>query len=165
MAEKVEILKMNKAELNEKIQSSRSRLEEALTKISDNRMSLVILHGEWSTKDLIGHLGFWEQRVLNLFDVLKAGEIPEPYEDMDELNDRAVSEMRLRSLADIRDFEREVYENLLRLIRNASDAELFEPDHFPWTGGHAFEEIISDNTWGHYDEHLPELTAWLKRIA
>jgi hypothetical protein len=156
---------MNKQELMTKIQTSREQLEEALSQISNERMLMVILHGEWSVKDLIGHLGFWESRVASLFPILRAGTNPEPFRDIDVLNAQAIDEMRTLSLAEVRRLEKSAYQKILAMIKEANDPELFDPDHFAWTEGRRFEEIISDNTWGHYEEHLPELRAWLKRIA
>jgi len=156
---------MNRKELMDKILSSREQLDEALGQISNERMALIILHGEWSVKDLIGHLGFWESRIASLFPLLKAGKTPEPFKDIDLLNSQAIDEMRTLSLADVRRLEKSAYQKILALIKEASDPELFNSDHFAWTEGRCFEEIISDNTWGHYEEHLPELQAWLKRVA
>ena len=156
---------MNRKELIDKILASRAQLEEALGQISNERMLMVILHGEWSVKDLIGHLGFWESRIASLFPLLKAEKTPEPFKDIDALNSQAIDEMRTLSLADVRRLEKSAYQKILALIKEASDPELFDPDHFAWTEGRCFEEIISDNTSGHYEEHLPELQAWLKRVA
>jgi len=156
---------MNRKELIDKILASRAQLEEALGQISNERMLMVLLHGEWSVKDLIGHLGFWESRVAALFPLLKVGKTPEPFKDIDALNSQAIDEMRTLSLSDVRRLEKSAYQKILAVIKEASDPELFDPDHFAWTEGRCFEEIISDNTWGHYEEHLPELQAWLKRVA
>ena len=51
---------MNKRDLTEKILASRQDLDIALNKLNDQQKLLVILHGEWSAKDLLGHFGFWE---------------------------------------------------------------------------------------------------------
>jgi hypothetical protein len=156
---------MNKTDLRNKILASREALEGAFGRISEAQMSLIILHGDWSVKDLIGHLGFWENRVVILYEILSAGNIPEPMQDFDILNSQAVLEMRKLSLAKVKSIELSAFQKVLAIVNDANDSELFKPDHYAWTKGRCFEEIISDNTWGHYDEHLPELVAWLKRIA
>ena len=156
---------MNKQELTTKILTGRTQLEAALSHVDEERMPLIILHGEWSVKDLIGHLGFWENSVVSLFNALRAGKTPEPFPELDALNARVLSESRKQSLSEVRRQEKGAYQKVLALIKDASDRELFDPAHFPWTEGRPFESFISDNTYGHYEEHLPELTAWLKRIA
>jgi hypothetical protein len=156
---------MNKQELTAKILAGRQELENALAHVDDERMPLIILHGEWSVKDLIGHLGFWEESVVLLFNTLRARKTPEPYPEVDVLNEQVLTASRKQSLAEVRRQEKSAYQKVLSLVKEATDKELFDPRHFAWTEGRPFEEIISDNTYGHYEEHLPELTAWLKRIA
>jgi hypothetical protein len=156
---------MNKEELLEKVKTSRTNLDLALLKISEDRMTSKVLHGEWSVKDLIGHLAFWENRAAALYDMLSKGETPAPVQDIDKLNAQAVSEMNSVSLEKIRLLETKAYMKILKVIEDASEPELFDQHHFPWTQGRSFQEIIADNTWNHYDEHLLELTAWQKRIA
>jgi hypothetical protein len=156
---------MDKQELMAKILSGRAQLDAALSRVDEERMPLIVLHGEWSVKDLIGHLGFWENRVVTLFNTLRAGKIPEPAPDLDVINARVLTDSRKQSLAEVRRQERNAYQKLVALVKDATDRELFDPAHFPWTEGRPFETFISDNSYGHYEEHLPELTAWLKRVA
>lgn len=155
---------MNKQELMAEITSGRASLDAALSKVDEERMPLIVLHGEWSVKDLIGHLGFWEDTIVKFFDILQTGKTPEPFE-LDAVNAKALVESRKQSLSDVCKQEKAAYQKVLELVNNTPDDELFDPAHFPWTGGRPFEELIRDNTCGHYEEHMPELSAWLKRIA
>jgi hypothetical protein len=156
---------MNKQELLDKIVTGRAQLEAALSHIDEERMPLIILHGEWSVKDLIGHLGYWEGFVVTLFNTYRAGKTPEPFSDVDLVNAQVLSQSRKQSLSELRRQEKNAYQKILALLQEASPQELFNADHFPGTKGQPFESIISDNTYGHYAEHLPELNAWLKRIS
>ena len=75
MAVKVGIFSMNKDELLLKIRSSRQRLEEALANIRADQMDRVILHGQWSVRDMVGHICFWEDKLLSLYDILSSIDI------------------------------------------------------------------------------------------
>jgi hypothetical protein len=156
---------MNKAELKEQILASRQELQSAMARVGDERAELVILHGEWSLKDLIGHLGFWEENVAKLYETLAAGQQVPALEDMDALNAQAINDWGARSLDVVRRDEEAAYQRVMALVDAAAEANLFDPAFFPWTEGRPFAEFISDNTCGHYEEHLPEVIAWLKRIA
>lgn len=156
---------MNKSDLLANLTSGRARLEAALSRIDEERMPLIVLHGEWSVKDLIGHLGYWEGVVVSLFAMLRAGKTPEPFTDVDVLNAQVLSQSRKQSLSELRRQEKTAYQKILALIDEASEQELFNINHFPGANGRPFESFISDNTYGHYAEHLPELNAWLKRIS
>lgn len=156
---------MNKRELTAKILSGRAQLEAAISRIDEERMPLIVLHGEWSVKDLIGHLGYWEGFVVSLFSLFRSGKTPEPASELDLINARVLVEARKQSLNEVLRQEKAAYQKILALINEASERELFNSEHFPGAAGQPFESFISDNTYGHYAEHLPELTAWLKRIS
>jgi hypothetical protein len=156
---------MNKKELMTNIETGRQQLEIALAHVDDERMPLIVLHGEWSVKDLIGHLSFWENTVVALFNTLKAGRIPEPLPELDALNAQVLTASRKQSLAEVRRQEKAAYQKLIALVQAATETELFDGRHFPWTEGRPFAELVADNSYGHYAEHLPELAAWLKRVA
>ncbi len=155
----------SKQELLIHILAERQELESALAQVKDSQMDLTILYGEWTVKDLIGHLAFWEESVAALFATLQAGQTPAPFPDLDQLNARQVDEWRKIPLAGVKTREKAAFEQVLALARSASDAELFDSAHFPWTDGRAYADFICDNNWGHYKEHLAELISWLKRIA
>ncbi len=155
----------NKQELTAKIVAARQQLDSVLIHVDEERMPLVILHGEWSVKDLIGHLGFWENSVVMLFNTLRAGKTPPPYPELNALNAQVLADSRKQSLSEVRRQEKTAYQKVLSLVHDATGPELFDPAHFPWTEERPFESFIQDNTIGHYEEHLPEVTAWLKRIA
>lgn len=155
---------LNKKELTGKILAGRKQLEAALDHVDNERMPLVILHGEWSVKDLIGHLGFWEEHVVSLFTTLRTGRKPLPSPELDVLNAKVLVDSRKLSVAEIRRQEKKAYQDVLALIEKATYEELFDGAYFSWTEGRPFYEFIADNTYGHYEEHLPEVLAWLKRM-
>lgn len=156
---------MNKSELLTNINNGRASLEFCLSRIPDEKMDLIILHGEWSVKDMIGHLGFWEDRICKLFGLLKKGNSPDPNEDLDLINQQSIKDLRKIALSEIIEFEKSAFHNLRAIAENANDEELFSANYFSWTEGRPFAEIILDDTTGHYEEHIPEITAWEKRIA
>jgi hypothetical protein len=157
--------KNTKQELLDTILAGREKLDDALAKVTDSQMTLAILHAKWTTKDLLGHLAFWEESAATLFTTLRMGQEPEPFPALDELNARQLAEWRTIPLAEVKTREKAAFERVLELIRSANDTELFDPAHFPFTGGRAYEEFFRDNTCGHYEEHLASLNTWLKRIA
>ena len=105
-----------------------------------------------------------------IFDVLGvhemvSGKTPEPVTDMDALNAQVLAESRRLSLDEVREREQAAYQALLDTVEAASHDEIFEPGYFAWAKGNAFVGWIEGNTWDHYAEHLPELVAWMKRVA
>jgi hypothetical protein len=159
---------LNKKELTEKIIAERKQLDSALAHVDNERMPLIVFHRAWSVKDLIAHLGYWEEHLVSLFAALQAGKKPPPYplpaSELDLLNARVLNESRRLSLTEVQRQEKKAYQDVLALIQKATHEELFDGSYFAWTEGRPFYTFVADNTYGHYEEHLPELLAWLKRI-
>ncbi len=148
---------MNKAELLANIRSGRAQLESALTQFSDDQLLAPNLHGGWSIKDLIAHFGFWEQHTASKFSALLRGvEPPDETLTLDELNTRVYAQNQHKPPTEVRLEEQAAYEQLLLLVENALDDDLFNPQRFAWTEGKPFAEWIENNTYGHYEEHAAD---------
>ena len=151
---------MNKVELLARMRSGRAQFENALAQFSDDQSLAPNLHGGWSIKDLIAHIGFWEQHTAMRFSALLRGaKLPEESLTLDELNAQVYAQNRHKSLAEVRLKEQAAYEQLLLLTKNALDDALFNPRRFAWTEGKPFAEWIESNTYGHYEEHLADFDA------
>ena len=150
---------MNRAELLARIRSGRARFESVLAQFSDDQLLAPNLHDGWSIKDLIAHLGFWEQHTARRFSALLRGVAP-PDESLtlDELNAQVYAQNRHKPLVEVRLEEQAAYEQLLLLVENAMDEDLFNAQRFAWTGGKPFAEWIEGNTYGHYEEHRADLS-------
>jgi hypothetical protein len=157
--------KLTKEQVLDKIISGHRAFEEILARVPEQAMEAPALHDGWSVKDVLGHLGFWEGLTASRFTLLRAGGTPDPLGDMDTLNARVLTEMRRLPLEEVRRSEQESYRQLLGLVQNASPDELFNPGYFSWTNNHPFVNWIAGDSWEHYEEHLPELAAWLERGA
>ena len=155
---------MDRDGLLSQLKQGRQELVKVLDGIPDERLEVPCLPNGWSIKDFIGHLGFWEKRALEIFYYFKKESMPDPKPDtlsLDEINALAYSANHNLSLETVRSNEQEAYQNLIRLVELATDEELFDPLHFSLMEGKPFANWIEDNTYGHYQEHLPELRAAL----
>jgi uncharacterized protein (TIGR03083 family) len=145
---------MNKAELLANIRAGRQQLDVSLARLSEEQWLAPALHGGWSIKDLIAHFGFWEERIVILYEQLSRG--AEPAADdlaLDDLNAQAYAQHQAKALDEVRREERAAYSQLVALTANASEDALFNPQRFAWTQGKPFAEWIENNTYGHYEEH------------
>jgi hypothetical protein len=149
---------MNKTELLTHIRSGRAQFESVLARFSHDQLLAPTLHGSWSIKDLIAHIGFWEQHTTVRFGALLRGaEPPDEGITLDELNAQVYAQNQHKPLAEVRLEEQAAYEQLLLLVENALDDDLFNPQRFAWTESKPFAEWIENNTYGHYAEHLTDL--------
>lgn len=153
---------MNRAELLSNIDTGRAELEAALATIDRPLLTEPLLPNGWSAKDVIGHIGFWERRIADLFDMLTRGEAPEDTvtsDTVDVVNARAFEANQTVPLGITEVNEQEAYQALRHVAETASDPDLFDPHRFPWTQGMPFYQFIVENTYGHYADHLTDLRA------
>lgn len=153
---------MDRTELVNQIRAGRAELEAAMTRYDRRDLTAPLLTNGWSIKDLIAHLGVWERRMVTLFDILRAGEVPQDTvaaETVDAFNARAHQENQLLPLGIVQINELEAYQALLRIAATAPEADLFDPQRFAWTEGEAFYRFILVNTSEHYADHIPDLLA------
>jgi carboxymethylenebutenolidase len=151
---------MNRKDLLNQIQRDRQELQTVLNGIPDDQMEVATFPNGWSLKDFLGHLGFWEKRALEMFYYFKEVSIPEPKPgslSLDEINAWAFSANQNLPAGTVRTAEQEAYQALIKLVEMAGEEELFDPQHFPLTDGREFFHWIEDNTFGHYQEHMPDL--------
>lgn len=153
---------MDRSELLARIEASRKELEAEISRFDKQDINTPLLPNGWSIKDVVAHIGFWERRIAGLYDILKAGEIPEGTVDLstvDELNNRVYEDNQLIPWGIVQVNEKEAYLALRAVAENAPDDDLFNPDRFPWTQGTRFAQFIVENTYEHYNDHLPDLRA------
>lgn len=155
---------MDKNELLERIETSRRELDALLSEFAPGQMEQPVLPGGWTLKDFLAHLEFWERRAVARYQALRegqAGRLPGDDLSEDEINRQAYEHSRARSLDEVRAAERAAYGALLAVVRAAPDADLFDPQRFSFTGGQPLWGWFKGPTYGHYEEHLPDLRAAL----
>lgn len=151
---------MDRQALLMNMRAGHERLEMVLARMDAARMVEPVLYGLWSVKDMLAHIGFWEQHIADAYRTLQRGDVPAPAPDetsVHEINARVFAEQRGRPLADVRREEGEAYRALLALAETAPEDDLFNPHRFAWTQGRPFAELIQNNTYEHYDEHVEDL--------
>jgi len=111
-------------------------------------------NGEWSYKDLVAHVGYWEDRTAQMFADLLEGRAPsDDPRDLDEVNLAVYQAHRHQAAAEVRDYEAAAYERLLALVERAMEDDLFDPLRFAAMDGRPFVEEVTYNSYGHYEQH------------
>ena len=150
--------------------------KELITKIQQDRQAIASLwqgltrdqmthrpgpHPEWSVKDLIAHLSWWETNAMQRITILMTNH-PAKLADVDALNARVFIENKDRSLESVlSEFE----SNLSRLeaqINTLSDDGLNDESRYP--GGLPLKQYLIVNTYGHYVDHIDELRSYVESL-
>lgn len=153
---------MDRKMMMEKIRASRENWQAALASVPADRMEVPGVEGNWSVKDIICHVTWFEREMVNLLRTraLEQGS-PLWLLPRDERNQAIYEAEKDRPLASALDEAGQVYQAFLRELKQVSEADLHDPNQFgmppdwqPW-------QVLAENIWEHYDDHTRDLRSWL----
>jgi uncharacterized protein (TIGR03083 family) len=151
---------MNKDEFVTTLRSQRERLEAALAGLSEAQITRPGANGQWSVKDLIAHLTYWERGMVDILEQIARGE---PIQDEEgtaaAINDRIYVRNRERPLADVMADFRETHRRLLDALQALPDETLNGPSPFEPPDGKRLWEYIAGESFRHYKEHIDQIHA------
>jgi uncharacterized protein (TIGR03083 family) len=152
---------MNKTEFITTLRAQRERLEAALAGLSEAQITRPGANGQWSVKDLVAHLTYWERGMVDILEQIARGE---PIQDdetgtTDAINVRVYARNRERSLADVLADFRESYRRLLGALQALPDETLNGPSPFEPPDGKRLWEYIAGESFRHYKEHIDQIHA------
>lgn len=129
-------------------------------------MEIPGVEGNWSVKELVAHLTWYEQAIVDgAQQVVSTGKFTRrrPHGlTMDEWNDQLATQARAGTASDVLAEADAVFQRLLAVVISCPDDLLNDPhvlglpdDMVPWMG-------IANNSYAHYRQHEPGLQAWLE---
>jgi hypothetical protein len=159
---------LSKQVILERIRTERRRLEQNLEPLSDEKMEIPGVVGEWTVKDLLAHLADWEQRFIGWYEAGLRGEIPDipapglSWQDLDVLNQRIYERHRDRPLEDVQQEFSASYEQVLATVEGIPEGEMFAVGRYAWLGANNLIGVILANTANHYRWAKGQIRTWLK---
>jgi hypothetical protein len=120
--------------------------------------------GDWTPKDLMGHIALWEELALQTVDAWRAGVAPASAEkDTDELNADNQAAQSAASVSEARARAASAHAALLAVVHGLSDADwnapLSWPNAQPISLGERLGSVLAapGRPFGHAYAHLDEL--------
>ncbi len=152
---------MKKAELLDSIQSRRREWNETLAEVAEDRMLESGVAGEWSIKDVIAHVTWWDTQTADMLQTKTLSNVKLWQMPQDVRNDAIYIENRDRPLDEIRQESGAAFLWLIASIESLGEDDLTDPSRYrqmpaewtPW-------RVIVANTYAHYYQHLPDIRAW-----
>ncbi len=139
------------AAVAERMRAEHTRLEALLANYSDEELVQPERFGEWSAKDMLAHITFWEQRLIAYVNGAKES-LVQPDEDeqaaIDRINAEVLAANRDRPLAEVRAAFDDSYQQTLALAESLSAEDLADEVLYGLLAGDTFE---------HYREHIEML--------
>jgi hypothetical protein len=119
---------------------------------------------DWSVKDLIAHITWYEEDGMALIDALLRGDEPNWIDDVDETNAETFRRNEFRSLEEVlTDFDA-VPHKLEAQLSRISERELNDASLFPQGRGESILDYYVGNTYGHYDDHYDDLKRYVESL-
>lgn len=151
------------------LQTERARWNALLAQVSPDRMEEPGVEGTWSMKELVAHLTWYEERVVEgARQVLNTGEYTRSDSglaalSLDERNARIAEQSRARPVGDVLAEAERVFGQLVAVVASCPEDYLNNPrylglpdDVVPWI-------LVANNAYAHYREHEQSIRAWLAR--
>ena len=164
-----------KSDLLRAMDEGRRLWEVALAKVGEARMEEPGVVADWTAKDLVAHVGFWERWVSGKLSASLEGQevsILGPFEsempsearnwDTDQINAWAYEKNRNRPVAEVVMEEQQIYRRLYTMLRGMRDEDIFTPGRFSWAREGVLGSVAG-NTYDHWPEHIQSIEAWLTR--
>jgi uncharacterized damage-inducible protein DinB len=155
---------MNKAEFLNLQRQARAEWDALIAQVPPDKMTQPDVVGRWSIKDLIAHVAWYENEMVNVittrvFDGSPWWEL----EDVDERNARIYEQYRDVPLDKVLTDAKAIYQKFIEALMSLSDEELNSASYFrdmptewiPW-------QVIASNCFEHYPQHIPDVEAWLE---
>jgi hypothetical protein len=154
-----------KSALLERIRFEHAFTEAAWNQVREEELLQPGVEGEWSAKDLMAHLSFWEKRMVRWSTEALSGpsfELPAGNEMVDQINARVYEENKDRPLAEVRTEFETSYRQALRTIEATPEADLLRTGLFPAWGDIPLWKFYATLTSLHYEQHNQSIRAWLE---
>jgi hypothetical protein len=146
-----------------------NRWEELLATKSEEQITTPQLSSSWSIKDVIAHVGAWQQRAVARFEAATLNREPEfpswsaildsDAEDAtDQANASIYDAYREQPWSTIHPNWREGFLRVLELAEAISEKDLLDAGRYPWLKGYSLAFMLLAS-YDHHQAHLDELLA------
>lgn len=139
------------------------RMEAALAALTPEQWVTPHQAGEWSPRDIVGHLTAWLERLSLEMDAVMVNKSPQvsivdlSQPDVDAFNEQTSTRSRDVTPPQALGAFRRMYGQLSDQARVLSWDDLATVGRYEWLGEMPLWRLIAEDTWEHFDEHLPDI--------
>ena len=149
---------MKKQSLLDTLDKAWQQFKESRLGLTETQLTQPGVIGEWSVKDVIGHVTTWEEEALKALPLILQGRKLPRYKDLygglNAFNALMTEKKRSLTLSDILKLSETTHQKLIAYISNAPE-EMFATET-------RFRRRIRLDTYSHYPEHTKAIQAWRK---
>ena len=154
---------MNRAGILQALERDRRLLLLALEGLDDKTLISQEVVGDWTTKDLLGHVAMWQEVAVQFIADYRRQGVPSSLgldsdAALDAYNRRGVEERRAWPLERVRERLDASYADLEAAVESLNDEQLHAPLAQPWSGDETtLEQLIANNSFDHNPEHVAQI--------
>jgi hypothetical protein len=150
---------MTRDQILRKLEAAWRDFEDSYAGLTPEQLRTPGVAGEWSVRDIIAHVTWWEEEALKHLPVIRRGERPPRYAvqygGIDAFNALRTAERRALSDPHVHLRHHEVHARLIGYVSRAPD-ELFATET-------RFRHRLRMDTYSHYPIHARAIRAWRVR--
>jgi hypothetical protein len=139
--------------LLERIEEAWRELFAALDDIPEDRMSDPGVIGDWSLKDLFGHLAFWDEHAVAEIERALAG-LPREDDAWQEMSETDHAARQDHTLPEQRSAMHQAHATLVERLEAVAGIDAARID-----------EAIRPDTYEHYRDHIKDIQSWRQRAG
>src|SRR6266542_2722221 len=147
---------MDREQLLKQLENRWTAFKESYASLSESQMTESGVTGNWSVKDIIAHVTWWEQEALkHLPLILEGGKPPRysvKYGGIDAFNALMTERKKSLSLSEVLRQRDETHRRLIDVIQNAPEDQFLRETRF--------RRRLRLVTYGHYPKHAAAIRKW-----
>lgn len=159
---------MTQEEILEALEDEREKLLDAIDGLTDDKLMMPGVAGDWSVKDVLYHLTMWEAELVKLLWQVAQGMAPTTVQtsspSVDKVNAGWYTQGAERSLEMVIDDFSAVRNQTSRRVEAFKDRDLNDPQRYPWLKNHPLWVWIAEDSFKHEAEHAEQIRAWRARM-
>jgi Protein of unknown function (DUF1706) len=152
---------MDRQQLLKHLDKAWTAFKESYTGLPDSQLTEPGVTGQWSVKDIIAHVTWWEEEALKHLPLILAGGRPPRYSvqygGIDAFNAQMTEQKRNLSLSDVLRQQEETHRRLLDYVQSAPEE--------PFTRETRFRRRLRLDTYSHYPKHTKAIREWRERYS
>jgi hypothetical protein len=140
-------------DLLERIDQAWSDLLAAMDGVPDDHFEDPGVAGDWSLKELFGHIAFWDEHAIAEIERALAGQ-PRQDNEWQAMNDADHAARQGRTLAEERAAMHQAHAALLERLEAIANIDATRVD-----------AAVRPGSYDHYQEHIPDIQQWRQRAG
>ncbi|MBM3944422.1 MAG: ClbS/DfsB family four-helix bundle protein [SAR202 cluster bacterium] len=145
---------MNREQLLKKVDATWNAFTASYAGLSAPAMTRPGVAGDWSVKDVLGHVTTWEEEMMKAVQRRKKGGYVRHRGGVEGYNATESGRKRSLPLQQVLEDSDRTHRKVLRFLTTLTDEEL--------AAERPFRRKVRGDTYGHYPEHTASILAWRK---